>query len=375
MPTATEHAFDKAVAAGRFAPAYYLFGDDDFRKDEAVAAALDAIVAPELRDFNIDVGRGPDLDAESLVTMLATPPLAAPRRGVAVRDVSALKKDARRALDQYLERPAADTILLLVAPAGARPDAVLAARTTTVEFPALDGDRLPAWLAHRAKKLGATITPGASALLQAAAGPDLATLASELDKLVSYARGAVGDAAPPASPRTPLCVDEDAVAAVVGVRRGETMADLLDRVAERDATGALALVESVLAQPKTSAVAIVMGLATQTLALAWGRARRDEGLNAARLGSELFSLLKATAANPMRPWAEAVETWARTADRWTLADLDRALVALAATDAALKETRLTSDEQAIATLVLAMCAGAQAPAGAPEGRVPAGVAA
>ena len=170
----------------------------------------------------------------------------------------------------------------------------------------------------------------------------------------------VDDRATTSADRVPLQIDEDAVAAVVGVRRGETMGDLFDRVAERDVSAALALVEPVLAQPKTTAVAIVMGLATQTLALAWGRAQRDEGMTSSRLGGEFFSLLRETGANPMRPWKEAVEAWVRSVDRWTLPDLDRAVVALAATDAALKETRLTTDEQAIATLVLAVCAGTAA---------------
>ena len=58
----------------------------------------------------------------------------------------------------------------------------------------------------------------------------------------------------------------------------------------------------------------------------------------------------------MRPWSDAVATWGRTVDRWTVDALDRALDALAAADAALKETRMTTDEQVVATLVLAMCA-------------------
>ena len=64
------------------------------------------------------------------------------------------------------------------------------------------------------------------------AGSDLASLASELDKLASYASGGT--------------VDEDAVRAVVGVRSGETMADLLDAVADRNAARAVSLVPVVL---------------------------------------------------------------------------------------------------------------------------------
>jgi DNA polymerase-3 subunit delta len=274
-------------------------------------------------------------------------------------------------LDQYLGRPAENTVLFLVVPAGGKADAALRDRSTTVDYPELTGDRLPKWIVHRAAEQHATLTADAAALLQQAAGPELAALASEVDKLVSYARGAaggtVGEAADGVTPggMPDVTIDADAVAAIVGVRRGETLSDLLDRIAARDAPGALALVEHVLAQPKTSAVSVVMALSVQTLAIAWGRARRDEGLAAGRLASEYFTLLKETGAYPMRPWGEAVATWTAAVDRWSPVDLDRALDALLATDVALKDTRVSSDEQLIASLVLTMCAS-----GAPVGRTP-----
>jgi DNA polymerase III subunit delta len=254
-----------------------------------------------------------------------------------------------------------------VAPSGEKLDRGLADHAVAVEFPVLGGDRLPRWIAHRAGELGVPITPEATALLQEAVGTDLAALASELDKLTSYARGRIQSGMHEAGAREPLEIDEAAVAAVVGVRRGETMGALLDRVAERDPAGALALVEPVLAQPKVSAVGVVMALATQTLALAWGHTRRSPGASGNRLAPEFFSLLKETGANPMRPWGEAVATWARTVDRWTMDALDRALDALAAADAALKETRMTTDEQVVATLVLAMCADVDGHRAAPSG--------
>ena len=99
-----------------------------------------------------------------------------------------------------------------------------------------------------------------------------------------------------------------------------------------------------------------MALSVQTLAIAWGRARRDEGLPSGRLSSEYFTLLKETGAYPGRPWGEAVATWSAAVDTWSLAALDRALDALLAADVALKDSRVSTDEQLIASLVLTMCA-------------------
>lgn len=371
MPTLTEHAFLKAVTAGEFAPVYYLWGDDDFRKNEAASRAMNAAVPVALRDFNAEVHRGGDLDAGTLESVLGTPPMMADRRVVVVRDASALKKDARRVLDQYLKHPAENTVLILIAAAGGKPDVALRGHTTAVEYEELTGDRLPRWIAHRASEQHATLSPEATALLQQAAGPELAALAAEVDKLVSYTRGAASEPGALVEASTDVAtvtVDADAVAAVVGVRRGETLSDLLDRIAARDAPGALALIEHVLSQPKTSAVAVVMALSVQTLAIAWGRARRDEGLPSGRLGGEYFTLLKETGAYPMRPWGEAVATWTAAVDRWSPAALDRALDALLAADIALKDTRVSTDEQLIASLVLSMCVSAEP--GARSGEAP-----
>jgi DNA polymerase III subunit delta len=355
MATATEHAFRKIVAAGSFAPVYYLYGDDDFRKDEAVARAVDAAVASSVREFNLDSRRAAELDAETLESLLGTPPMMTDRRAVVVRDLGALRKDARRVLDRYLDRPADDTLLLLVSPAGEKAERALVDRTVGVEFPALTGDRVPKWIAHRASEMGAAIAPEAAGLLQAAVGTELTGLASELDKLVSYMRGST-----PGAADGRVTIDEAAVAAVVGVRRGETVGDLLDRVAERDVGGALGLIEHVLAQPKTTAVSLVIALAVQTLALGWGRARLTQGVPRPRLEREYRTLLSETKAYPMRPWDEAIQAWGRTVDGWTEADVERALEALLAADVALKETRVSSDEQIIASLVLAMCAAGDA---------------
>jgi len=195
---------------------------------------------------------------------------------------------------------------------------------------------VPRWITHHVETvLGAEITPGAAALLQRAVGYDLPGLAAELDKLVSYSGGAT--------------IDEDAVADVVGVRHGETLGDFLDRVGERDAAGALALLPHVLAQPKTSAVSIVMALTVQTLAIAWGLTRGGR--------ADYFELLKSGKAFPMRPWGEAARAWSAAERHWTDDTLDAALDALLAADIALKETRVSSDTQILSTLVLALCGG------------------
>jgi len=342
MSVTAQKALNAALKSRAFAPVYYFVGADDFQKDDALKRLIAAAVDPGTRDFNLEVRRGGELDAGALGSLLSTPPMMAERRLVAIRDVTALKKDARAALDRYLARPASDTVVVLVASADAKADKGLAERCSVVEYEPLKGDRLPKWIAHYARTdLGVEITPEAVQLLETSVGDDLQQLSAELDKLASYANGGA--------------IDARAVADVVGVQRGETMGDLLDAVAQRDAVTAVGLVDHVLAQPKSSAVLVVMALGTQTLAMAWGQALRERGVPAGRMANEFFGLLKQGGAYPGRSWGEATSAWARYLDRWTPRALDEALALLLDADVALKETKLSSEEQLLATLVLGMC--------------------
>ena len=334
-----------AIKRRSFDGAYFIWGEDDYQKDDAIRQLIEAALDPGARDFNLDTRRSAEIDAETLGVLLSTPPMMAERRVIVLRDVGALKKDARKVLDQYLKSPAPDLLLLMTGAAGSKADTGLSASSTSLQFDPLTGDRIPRWITHRVtSELGLTITEPAIELLQAAVGSDLHQLAGELDKLASYIEGHSQE------------IGEEAVAAVVGVRRGETQADLLDAVADRNAPRALGLISHVLAQTKTTGVSIVMALATQMLAISWGRSRLDEGLPRARLAQEYFDLLKATGAFTGRPWGSAAAVWTRAADRWSRESLDRALDSLLEADIALKESRVSSEEQLLATVVLSLCA-------------------
>ena len=329
-----------------FDAAYYITGEDEYQKDEAIRQLVEAAIEPSSRDFNLDIRRAGELDGESLAVLLSTPPMMADRRVVVLRDVGALKKDTRKVLDEYLKTPAVDLLLIMASSSGSKPDSSLASSSTSLEFDALSAERIPRWIAHHADSaLGVRIGEAAAELLQAAVGNDLYQLSGELDKLASFVEGRDQE------------IGEDAVAAVVGVRRGETLSDLLDAVADRNAARALDLIPHVMAQPKTTGVSDVMALSTQMLAMSWGRAKLDEGLPRARLSQEYFNLLRETGAFTGRPWGSAAAAWSRATERWSRESLDHALNSLLEVDVALKESRVSSEEQLLASLLLSLCVG------------------
>jgi len=334
-------ALREAIQGKTFAPAYYFFGEDDYLKDEGLRRLAAVAVDSATRDFNYDVRKGADLDAGTLSSLLGVPPMMAERRMVVIKDVDGMKKDARRALDAYLKNPAGDTLLVMTSGAEAKADKGLSASTEAIEFDGLSGAQVPKWIVQRANELGATIAPAASELLQDAVGNDLSMLATEVAKLVAYSSGRE--------------IDEAAVSAVVGIRRDETMGTLLDAVLEKDAARAAALVTPVLQQPKSSGVQILMALTTQTLAMAIIAAR---GVPMPRRANEFFTLLKSGGSNYTgRAWGEAVSAWTKASPRWSVDELRHALDVLLQADAAIKQSRVSSEEQVLATAILSMCGG------------------
>jgi len=333
----------RAIEQRSFEGAYYFHGENDFLKEESTKQLIEAVVEPATRDFNLEVRHGGDVDASTMATLLSTPPLMAVRRMVVLRDVAALKKDSRVELDRYLTKPASDMVVLLIAAAGAtKPDKTFEQSATAIEFSQLNDNQVGQWIEQQVSIAGGTITPEATRLLHSAAGNDLPQLAMEIDKLVSFAGSGP--------------IDEAAVASAVGVRRGETVADFLDRIAARDGVGALELLPQILNQPKMTGVYLVMILTVHVMAIAWGQAKRDEGISVSMLEREYFGLLKETGASLTgRPWGEAIRVWSGALDAWLPRELDVAIESLLATDFALKESRISSEAQVLSSLVLMMC--------------------
>src|SRR6266581_2178680 len=144
-------------------PVYYLHGDEDVLKDEAIRALLERAVEPAARDFNVDQRSAADLDAASFHALVNTPPMLAARRVVVIRGLEQLRKTAkvRQELLRYLDSPNPTTLLVLVQGAGEPPDAELAHAATAVAVDPLPPARVERWIAHRARQLGLTLAPTA----------------------------------------------------------------------------------------------------------------------------------------------------------------------------------------------------------------------
>src|SRR2546427_12321477 len=154
-------------------PVYYLHGDEDILKDEALRALTARAMAAAARDFNVDTRSAADLDAATLRALVDTPPLLAQTRVVVLRGIEQMRRGskARQELLRYLAAPNHTTVLVLVQSAGEEHDPELARLATTVAVEPLPPAGRARRMGHRAQQGGAQREPGPTAGLGGSAGP------------------------------------------------------------------------------------------------------------------------------------------------------------------------------------------------------------
>ncbi len=333
-------ALHRSLKTGAPDPVYYLYGDEDILKDEAVRALVGRAVDPAARDFNVDHRSAAELDPETLHALVNTPPMLATCRAVVLRGVEQLRRKSRvrEELVRYLANPNPTTVLVLVQGAGEEPDPELAARATAVAIDPLPPARVARWVAHRAGERNVTLEPEAAELLVSAVGNDLAALAQELDKLAGAVAGRP--------------VTRADVAVLVGVRHGETLYDFVDAALERRVTDAAHLAGPVLEQGGMTGVRMVSALGTALVGTALARSELDRGMAPARLPEILFRHIQAARPYGVRDWKEEAARWARWGARWSADELRRVLRLTLAADQALKSTTVSDDRGILLQLVL-----------------------
>lgn len=239
---------------------YFLYGDEEFRKEAAVRALVDRALDPATRDFNLDQLSGPDLTPEQLASVLATPPMMAERRVVVVQQAEALTASStlRKIVLECASSPPGGLVLILQATLPERTKARfytdLRKATTAVEFKSVGLDEAPPWLVTWARdELGVDLEEAAARALTAAVGSELGVLTQEVRKLATM-------------------VGEGEVITTAAVERGGLVLPRQDRwawfdlVGSRDLAPALAGLPVLLAHGE-SPVGLTIGLGTHLLRL------------------------------------------------------------------------------------------------------------
>jgi DNA polymerase III subunit delta len=299
---------------------FFLHGDDEFRKEEAARALAEGHLDPGTRDFNLDRLTGSETDAETLASLLGTPPMMAEWRVVVLRETEALasSKRAREILMDVVKRPPPGLALILLCTVPARSSARfyrdLQKGCRSTEFRPVGIDDVPGWLVTRAREAhGRELEEAAARALAQAAGTDLAVLVRELEKLDTLA--------PEGEAVTPAHVE----AAGTRVPRQDRWG-WFDLVAGRRFDQALEGLD-VLFRHGESGVGLTIGLATHFLrlgvAVAGGRGALQEVLP------------------PHQRWL--ADKIARQARQWDPGELEAAIEGLLQVDRLLKSSPLPEE--------------------------------
>lgn len=327
MPVVSPEALARSLASDRRGGVFFLFGEEEHLKEEAVSAIVEAHLDPTTRDFNFDQLRGNELSAENLASIAATPPMMAEWRVVVVRDAQALAGSARsRALlEDLLKQNLPGLALVLVATLPEKGKAQIYDRlkraATAVAFPQLAASDLPGWLVARARQDGYELPVDAARALGGAIGSELGILMQELKKLYDYVQQ-----------RKKITIDD--VQAVVGGIARQNRWEWFDMLGERRfAEARMAL--PVLLDSGESGVGIVIGMGTHFLRLAILAHGGERALE--------------DALPPYQRWLAS--RLARQARKWHSSELDAALADLLRADRLLKSTNL-GDHAIVEELIL-----------------------
>ena len=310
----------RAIERGERGGVFFLYGDENYLKDQTAAALVAAHVDPATRDFNFDQLRGGDVAPETFASVIGTPPMMAEWRVVLLRDAQQLAGSPRlrEIVESVLGAPPPGLALILAAdiPAGSKAQfyETLKRGARSAEFAALAPDDAPGWVMQHAADSGLRMDPAAARGLVAAVGVEMGVLAREVAKLREF----VGERA---------SIELRDVEAAVGNVPRQNRWEWLDGIAEGRIAQARAALP-VLLDAGESGVGLVLALGTQFLRLALAAAGGQRALEQHLPGNQKWL-------------ARRVLQQVRG---WTPAALDGALDDLLRADRLLKSTSLGQED-------------------------------
>jgi DNA polymerase III subunit delta len=303
-------------------------GMDSYLAEEATERLLTETVGANRQDA-VELLHGDESTWAQVVDAARSPSLFAPVKAVVVRNAEALKgpDDEMR---RWLEATPTNGLLILVA---AKPDkrrAIwkrLVAEATVLPADPLKGRALRGYVAEQVRLRGLKLAAESVDELVERVGQSLRRLVGELDKLTAFARGRGA-------------LTEDEVEQVLGRGIARPVFRLGDAFMARESVKTLELMEELLGERESGVYLLgVLYRALRTVRAV--QALRGSGLGpaeiATRVGAPPFK------GPELREWG----------GRWSSAQVERALAAIAGADRALKSG--ADARSALTAAVLAAC--------------------
>jgi DNA polymerase III delta subunit len=149
-------------------------------------------------------------------------------------------------------------------------------------------------------------------------------------------------------------ISTEDVAAMVGVRHGETLRDWVSAILARDIPSAVGMLASVLAGAGVNGVRMVIALGPALIGVSLAVALAEKGMPARRIEGAVFDAIRTARPQGLGNWKQEATLWAKAAERWTSHEIAAALRAAYECDLALKSTTLSNERGILSTMLLRM---------------------
>ena len=191
MAEAKNASFESIMSdleAGKYAPVYYLMGDEPYYIDKIADYIAEHALQPEERDFNQTILFGSDVNASQIADLARRYPMMAERQVVIVKEAQNIKNT--EALEHYFSNPMASTILVMCHKNGKvdgrKSGYVKAIKSAGVLFESakLRDRDLPGFIENYLKARQVKIDAKSVQMIAENIGADLSRLVGELDKVI-----------------------------------------------------------------------------------------------------------------------------------------------------------------------------------------------
>lgn len=191
----------KEIKAGKFRPAYVIYGKDRYRIGQFTETLTEAMFTPDERELGVVKFDTSETLIEEAALEAETLPFFVERKLVIVRDSVVFAAGGKEGgkldhktdrLQHYLDIPSETTVMLFIVNAEKLDERrklvkMLKDRDALIAFQELDAAELRRWVVKRAEEQKRTMTADAADLLLARTGANMQQLALEVDKLCLHA--------------------------------------------------------------------------------------------------------------------------------------------------------------------------------------------
>lgn len=253
--TADYAALAARIAERRFEPLYLLMGDEPYFIDSLTARLADAILPPDERAFNQTVVYGKDTDAGAVINLCRQMPMTGTRQVVIVREAQSLRRLEQLSL--YTASPCATTILVLChkernMDKRSQLYKQIAGRGVVFESVRPRDYEIAGWLAEYIRSRNCTIDAKSVSMLVDHLGADIAKIANEIDKLMTFL------------PEGTSRITAEHIEQNIGISKDFNNFELTRALSEKDMARALRIADHFARNPKDNPLLLtVMALFSQ----------------------------------------------------------------------------------------------------------------